>query len=123
MVRFVHYDRLAPVFDVVAVGIFVAIGRSAHDHGVQPSGLASTSWPFLVGLIIGWFVVVQRRWTVSSVRAGVIVWLFTVALGMVLRVIAGQGTAIAFVIVAFAFLGLFIVGWRVLRHGLARRRR
>jgi hypothetical protein len=32
---------------------------------------------------------------------------------MVLRVIAGQGTAFAFVLVALVFLGLFLVGWRL----------
>jgi hypothetical protein len=31
----------------------------------------------------------------------------------VLRVVAGQGTAVAFVLVALAFLGLFLLGWRV----------
>jgi hypothetical protein len=32
---------------------------------------------------------------------------------MVLRVVAGQGTAVAFVGVALAFLGLFLLGWRL----------
>ena len=31
---------------------------------------------------------------------------------MTLRVVAGQGTAAAFVAVALAFLGLFLLGWR-----------
>jgi FtsH-binding integral membrane protein len=35
-----------------------------------------------------------------------------VTVGMVFRVIAGQGTAVAFVIVALAFLGLALLGWR-----------
>jgi hypothetical protein len=32
---------------------------------------------------------------------------------MIIRVLAGQGTAAAFIGVALAFLGLFILGWRV----------
>jgi cell division protein FtsX len=40
-------------------------------------------------------------------------WLGTVAVGMVLRVAAGQGTAAAFVAVALAFVGLFLLGWRL----------
>ncbi len=32
---------------------------------------------------------------------------------MLARVIAGQGTAVAFIIVALAFLGLFLLGWRL----------
>jgi hypothetical protein len=37
-----------------------------------------------------------------------------VAGGQVLRVVAGQGTAAAFVIVSLLFLGLFLLGWRLL---------
>jgi hypothetical protein len=40
---------------------------------------------------------------------------------MIVRVISGQGTAVAFIVVALAFLGLFLLGWRLL-WGLARRR-
>jgi Protein of unknown function (DUF3054) len=37
-----------------------------------------------------------------------------VVLGMVFRVVSGPGTAPAFVGVALAFLGLFLLGWRLL---------
>jgi hypothetical protein len=33
---------------------------------------------------------------------------------MVLRVVAGQGTAVAFIAVALAFLALELLGWRLL---------
>ena len=45
--------------------------------------------------------------------AGLGAWLGAAGLGMVLRVVAGQGTAVAFVGVALAFLGLFLLGWRL----------
>jgi FtsH-binding integral membrane protein len=48
-------------------------------------------------------------------------WLGTVALGMVLRVVAGQGTAVAFIVVALVFLGLFLLGWRALARLLSAR--
>ena len=41
-------------------------------------------------------------------------WLGAVALGMLFRVVSGQGTAPAFIGVALAFLGLFLLGWRLL---------
>jgi hypothetical protein len=47
-------------------------------------------------------------------------WLGAVAGGMVLRVVSGQGTAVAFIGVALAFLGLFLLGWRLVA-GLASR--
>jgi hypothetical protein len=58
------------------------------------------------------------------VPAGIGAWLGTVAVGMVLRVVSGQGTAFAFVLVALGFLGLFLLGWRLvvrLLPGLATR--
>jgi Protein of unknown function (DUF3054) len=54
-------------------------------------------------------------------RAGA--WLGTVAVDMVLRVVSGQGTAVAFVLVALAFLGLFLLGWRLVTRLVARRAR
>ena len=49
-------------------------------------------------------------------------WLGAVALGMVFRVVSGQGTAPAFIGVALAFLGLFLLGWRLLARLPALRR-
>ena len=43
-----------------------------------------------------------------------------VALGMVFRVLSGQGTALAFLGVALAFLGLFLLGWRLLVQAVTR---
>ena len=46
------------------------------------------------------------------VPVGVVVWLSCVGLGMVLRVLDGQGTAAAFVVVALVLLGSAMLGWR-----------
>ena len=43
----------------------------------------------------------------------VLPWLGAAGAGMIIRVLAGQGTAAAFIGVALAFLGLFVLGWRV----------
>jgi len=44
-----------------------------------------------------------------------------VAGGQVLRVISGQGTEAAFVVVSLLFLGLFLLGWRLAVRLVARR--
>jgi len=106
--------------DLAVVLLFVVIGRNTHAHGLAPDGLASTAWPFVVGLAVGWSVVLQRGWAGSSLGAGVTVWIATVGLGMVLRVVAGQGTAVAFVLVALGFLGAAMLGWRGLAAAFAR---
>lgn len=101
------------VVDACCVAAFVAIGRASHTEGETLAGLARTAWPFLAGLAVGWLVTRAWRRPAAVLGAGVGVWLSTAGLGMVLRAVSGQGTAVAFVFVALAFLGLFMLGWRV----------
>ena len=113
--------RLAVVLDCCCVLVFVVIGRASHTKGESLAGIASTAWPFLAGLAGGWLAARAWRRPYLLWPAGVGAWLGAVALGMVLRVVSGQGTAAAFVVVALVFLGLFLLGWRVLaRLPLAR---
>jgi Protein of unknown function (DUF3054) len=102
------------VADVACVLLFVVIGRASHNHGETVGGVASTAWPFLAGLAVGWLVALVSRRPSALVPSGVAAWLGTVVVGMVLRVVAGQGTAVSFIIVALCFLGLFLLGWRLL---------
>lgn len=106
---------LALVVDAVLVIVFAAIGRATHDGdilGPFGSGLATTAWPFLVALLIGWLVSRAWRRPLAVVRTGLPVWAVTVVLGMVLRAVSGHGVAVAFVIVAAITLALFLLGWR-----------
>ena len=76
---------------------FVIIGRASHADGESLSGIASTAWPFLAGLGIGWLATRAWRRPLALSPAGLGAWLGAAGLGMVLRVVAGQGTAVAFV--------------------------
>jgi hypothetical protein len=109
----VRTARLAVVLDCCCVLAFVIIGRASHADGLGLSGAASTAWPFLAGLLLGWAAVRAWRRPVALAPAGLGAWLGAAGLGMVLRVVAGQGTAAAFVGVALGFLGLFLLGWRL----------
>jgi hypothetical protein len=113
--------RLAVVADCCCVLLFVIIGRASHTKGESLGGIASTAWPFLAGLAGGWLAARGWRRPLGLVPAGVGAWLGTVALGMVLRVVSGQGTALAFILVALAFLGLVLLGWRLACGYLLRR--
>jgi uncharacterized membrane protein (GlpM family) len=117
-------DRRTPLaagLDTASVVLFVAIGRREHDQDTAIAGLVSTAAPFLIGLLVAWLVV--RAWrSPTAVTTGLLVWPITVAVGMVLRnLVFDDGTALAFVIVATAFLGLTLVGWRVVASLLDRR--
>lgn len=108
--------------DCGCVLVFVIIGRASHADGETLAGVASTAWPFLTGLAVGWAASRAWRRPASLVPAGLTAWLGTVSAGMLLRVVAGQGTAVSFIVVALVFLGLFLLGWRALlglgpRHG------
>ena len=98
---------------MIGVLIFVVIGRASHHAGGGLAGVVSTAWPFLAGLAAGELATRSWRRPFALVPTGVGVWLATVAIGQALRVAAGQGTQIAFIAVSAAFLGLFLLGWRV----------
>jgi FtsH-binding integral membrane protein len=112
--------RTAAALDVCCVVVFVAIGRASHSEAASLAGFARTAWPFLVGLAAGWLI--TRAWRrPAAVAKGIGVWPVTVLAGMVLRAISGQGVAVAFVIVAMAFLGLELLGWRAIARVTATR--
>ena len=113
--------KFALAIDLLFLLLFVGIGRNAHQHGITISGVASTLWPFLVGLLVGWLIVWRLHRRGSLPGSGVLIVVATVAVGMVLRVVGGQGTALAFIVVALTFLTLFLVGWRLLIRIVARR--
>jgi Protein of unknown function (DUF3054) len=113
------HPAAAAGIDACCVLVFVAIGRASHHDGESVGGLASTAWPFLAGLATGWLATRAWRQPAAIVPAGLGAWLGTVTVGMLLRVVAGQGTALAFIAVALAFLGLFLLGWRVVAAGYA----
>ena len=104
---------LGVLADVCCVLVFVVIGRANHHAGESLAGVASTAWPFLAGLAAGELATRAWRRPLALVPTGVGVWAGTVAGGQVLRVISGQGTEAAFVVVSLLFLGLFLLGWRL----------
>ena len=104
---------LGVLADVCCVLVFVVIGRANHHAGDALAGVVSTSWPFLAGLAAGELATRAWRQPFALVPTGVGVWLATVAAGQVLRVLAGQGTAPAFIVVSLVFLGVFLLGWRL----------
>lgn len=98
--------------DVFFVLLFAFAGRQSHDSGPALVVLR-IAWPFLVGLVAAWAVLAWRGWSGVGVwPGGVVVWLATYVIGMVLRGLTGEGLAPAFLVVSILFLGLTLVGWR-----------
>lgn len=110
---------MAFVADVVLVVIFCAIGRRSHAEGITLAGVAHTSWPFLTGTVAGWALSRGWRRPTALNPTGLVVWISTVVIGMLLRKASAQGVAVSFVIVASTVTAIFLLGWR----GLARLRK
>jgi hypothetical protein len=100
--------------DLLAVVVFVAVGRSSHGESESAGGLLNTLWPFLGGLVIGWLLVAWSRRPLTSWSAAGLVWLGVLAGGVTLRAIAGQGLAVSFVLVIAGFFAIVLFGWRAL---------
>ena len=103
----------AKLIDVIAVLIFVAIGRRSHAEANSISGLLSTAAPFLIAVASSWVVIALTKPSGTLVPA-LITWAITVSVGMLLRNLAfGEGTALSFIIVTTITLFVLIVGARL----------
>lgn len=112
----------AAAADIVLILAFAAIGRDAHHREEPVLGVLLTAWPFLAGAAAGWAAARVWRRPLSVLRAGVPVWLGSLAGGMVLRALTGQTVVIPFVIVATLALAVFLVGYRLLIAGAGKLR-
>lgn len=110
------------ILDVVVVAGFALAGRRSHAEAMTLAGWWSTAWPFLAALLIGWILALGTRRHPGTVRAGILIWMVTLAGGMGLRSVAGQGTAAPFIAVAAGVLLLGLVGWRLVADLLRRRK-
>lgn len=108
--------------DVICVLVFCAVGRRSHDEGVSVTGVATTAWPFLTGTAVGWLASRGWRRPTAVVPTGVIVWLCTVVVGMLLRKASSAGVAASFVVVAASVTAFLLLGSRAV-VGLTMRRR
>ncbi|AZZ54485.1 DUF3054 domain-containing protein [Rathayibacter iranicus] len=109
--------------DTALVLVFVVIGRRSHEEGSELLGLATTLWPFLIALLVGWAV--SRSWRAPDriLPTGLVVWAVTVVGGMLLRLASGQGVQWSFVIVTAVVLAVFLLGRRALTRLKERRSR
>lgn len=103
----------AVALDLVLVLLFAVLGRSAHHESLAPMGVLRTAWPFLIGCIVGWIVVATMMRRLNAWQAGLVIWIDTLVLGMLLRLLGDDGAHWSFVVVAAVALLVLLVGWRV----------
>jgi hypothetical protein len=109
--------------DSACVVVFVIIGRRNHGEGSAAAGILRTAAPFLIALGLAWLGARKQSAHAATWRFGVPIWLSTVVFGLLFRrFLFGNGTALPFVIVATLFLGLALMGWRLVRSLVPGRR-
>lgn len=113
------------IIDLILTVVFCVIGRVSHTEGVLSDlpGLLQTIWPFVSALVVAHIVLLIARTRTDGLLSGLIVWAVTVIGGLALRVASGQGTALAFIIVAALVLALLLIGWRLVLRSVRRGRR
>ncbi len=110
--RRVRQALIALFADVVCVIVFCTIGRRSHAEGVTVAGIAQTAWPFLAGTGVGWLLIAGWRRPFTVIPVGVVVWVCTVVVGMVLRKVTSAGVSASFVVVASVSTAVLLLGWR-----------
>jgi hypothetical protein len=110
-------DRTRPALvalatDVVCVVVFATIGRRSHAEGLSLAGIAETAWPFVAGTSVGWLLVRGWRSPAAVAPTGIVVWVCTVVVGMLLRKATSAGVAPSFIVVASLATALLLLGWR-----------
>jgi hypothetical protein len=107
--------------DGVCLCAFVILGRQSHDIGEGPQWFFIVVWPF----IAGWFATALATGLYTSrtrlpLRLSV-TEVVGVAIALVLRsTITHRDTPLAFIIVAYAFIALSTIGWRVVVFAVSR---
>jgi Protein of unknown function (DUF3054) len=98
--------------DAVCVIVFCTIGRRSHAEGLTVAGIAQTAWPFLAGTGVGWLLIGGWRRPFTVIPVGVVVWVCTIVVGMVLRKETSAGVSTSFVVVASVSTAVLLLGWR-----------
>lgn len=100
--------------DVVLVVLFAVLGNISHGSGLSPADIWSTAWPFVLGLVLGWWITFSWRYPSALWPSGIFLMLFTVAWGMMMRhFFADGGVQVSFVLVATASLSVLLLGRRM----------
>lgn len=113
---------LTAIVDAACVLGFVIAGRRSHDEANALAGIAETAWPFLAALVVGWVGMYTWRDPLQLWPTAIGLWMVTVAGGLGLRLLAGQGASGAFPLVAAGVLAALLIGWRLIARAVLRRR-
>jgi hypothetical protein len=114
---------IAPALDLLAIVLFVAIGRENHSISWNLTWFFTVWWPLTLSWVVGALVtrLYVRDDRIWSRLAGTIV--VAVGVGGILRwAFTGRVAYSIFTVVALSFLTLVTFGWRLVGLGVGRLR-
>lgn len=116
----------AIIADIVAIALFALFARVAHQSEEMPlsfTGWLSTLWPFALGVLLAWVLVVAFKLNGAALfPGGVIIWVVTVITGLAIWAVRnGEMPHWSFILVASVSSALLMFAWRlVVRRKVAR---
>ena len=120
--------RLLLLGDLLALLLFVVMGRSSHDEGNPVPGILGTAWPFIVAWltvapVMGAFRQHPGAGVAAVARVTVISWLTALPVAALLRAIAlGRVSPWTFYLVTLIVAGVLLLVWRSVVAYVERRR-
>jgi chromate transport protein ChrA len=112
---------IAPFLDLTCIAVFVLLGRESHGVNGGASWFLVVVWPFVVGWLVAALAVrLYTRRSRNLLRLGATATI-GIAIGLILRaLLTHRDDPAAFIIVAYLFIVLSTVGWRVVPSTLSR---
>ena len=114
----------AVIADALCLALFVILGRESHDLTSGITWYLTVLWPFLAGwLVVAVACRLYASWPSRWARLA-LTWGAGVGLALVLRAaVTARATPVAFIVVAYGFVGLTVFGWRLAVRGVGLLRR
>lgn len=110
--------------DAILIIIFACIGILSHEGDLGLASIARVAIPFLLPYLVLAATIKPTRLIYNIFPAGVALWLLTLILGPILRIVLFQDTsAPAFILVTAGVLAIFLLGRRSISTLVTRARK
>lgn len=111
------------IIDIALIVAFAVAGRASHQESLDLDGITRTAAPFVGAALLFWIFSILTNRAMPKLKEGVAIWATVLVMGMLFRIMVGDGVQIAFILVAAATLALFLIGWRAVWWLATRERR
>jgi hypothetical protein len=125
-----HFSPVGSIFlDQIMIIVFILIGMLFHgtltaESAVTWQGLFllfGQAFPFMLAGFLTWAGLIVKQYG-KLMKAGLVVWAGTTVLGLLFRFMNNQGVEPMFIVTTPIFLGVLLMGWRLIAYLIVRNR-